>query len=127
MTGAERIVDLVGLGRSQPLIAGTLCTGLLALGGIPPLAGFLNKLYILIPGLALGHYTWCFIAMIFSVVSTFYYLRVIRWIYFQDATYTTAGNTISLNIGHLWILAISTYLTLTLCIFPVPFLSALQI
>jgi NADH-quinone oxidoreductase subunit N len=77
------ISSLSGLSKTNPVMA--LCLSLLmfSTAGIPPLAGFFSKFYILSSTLASGFFFFALVAIIFSVISAFYYLRIVKIIYFD--------------------------------------------
>ena len=80
----EDISDLAGLSRTQPLMAFALAAFLFSLAGIPPLAGFFGKLYVFIPAVEAGLWWLAVIGVVTSVVGAFYYLRIIKIMYFDD-------------------------------------------
>ena len=80
----ESIDDLAGLGKTHPLVALALAIFMFSMAGIPPLAGFFGKLYIFQAAIAAQFYTIAIIGVLTSVISAFYYLRIIRIIYFDD-------------------------------------------
>jgi NAD(P)H-quinone oxidoreductase subunit 2 len=77
-TGTDQISEYSGLYQKDPLL--TLCMSicLLSLGGIPPLAGFFGKLYIFWAGWQAQAYGLVILALIMSVVSIYYYIRVVK-------------------------------------------------
>jgi NADH-quinone oxidoreductase subunit N len=80
----ENVTDLAGLSRTQPWAAFCLTALMFSIAGIPPLAGFLAKLYAFLPAIEAG-FTWLAIAaVIASVVGAVYYLRVIKVIWFDE-------------------------------------------
>ena len=84
LRGRTKLDDYAGLAASRPLIAATLVIALLSLVGIPPLAGFFGKLSLFITTIA-GGYVWlAVLAIANTVVSLFYYLRVIAPMYFDS-------------------------------------------
>ncbi len=80
----EKISDLAGLSTSHPVLAGALTIFMFSMAGIPPLAGFFSKLYIFLSAIESNFYGLAVIAVLSSVVSAFYYLRIIKVIYFDD-------------------------------------------
>ena len=80
----EDIHDLSGLSRSHPLVALSLAIFMFSLAGIPPLAGFFGKLYVFQAAIAAEFYLIAVIGVLTSVIGAFYYLRVIRIIYFEN-------------------------------------------
>jgi NAD(P)H-quinone oxidoreductase subunit 2 len=77
-TGTDRISDYAGLYQKDPFLTLTLSICLLSLGGIPPLAGFFGKIYIFWAGWKAGAYGLVLLALVTSVVSIYYYLRVVK-------------------------------------------------
>lgn len=84
------IVDLQNLARVNPVISVTFLVNLFSMAGIPPLAGFYAKSYVFLSALESSLYFLVIFAILFSVLSAFYYLRFIKVIYFDkvlDAFY----------------------------------------
>jgi len=80
----EDIDALAGLSRSQPLVAFCLAAILFSLAGIPPLAGFFAKYYVFLAAIEKGLYVLAVIGVIASVVGAFYYLRIVKIMYFDE-------------------------------------------
>ncbi|MEO7993210.1 MAG: NADH-quinone oxidoreductase subunit N [bacterium] len=81
--GHWTIDDLEGAGNRHPGFAFTLTVLLLSLGGIPPLAGFFGKAYIFHAAMGAGLEGWAVFGVLTSVMSVYYYLRVIVAMYFK--------------------------------------------
>ncbi len=82
----EEIKDYEGLAKSHPLVAALMLVFMFSLTGIPPTAGFVGKFNIFMAAINAG-YTWLvIIAVIFSVISAYYYLRVVMNMYMKEAT-----------------------------------------
>ena len=79
------ISQLAGLSRLNPTLAFTFCLTLFSMAGIPPLAGFISKYLILLSAIENNLYFVATIAIILSVIGSFYYLRLIKWIFFKDS------------------------------------------
>nr|ATV95935.1 NADH-plastoquinone oxidoreductase subunit 2 [Primulina eburnea]ATV95951.1 NADH-plastoquinone oxidoreductase subunit 2 [Primulina eburnea] len=77
-TGTENIRDYAGLYTKDPFLALSLALCLLSLGGLPPLAGFFGKLYLFWCGWQAGLYSLVLIGLLTSVVSIYYYLKIIK-------------------------------------------------
>jgi NAD(P)H-quinone oxidoreductase subunit 2 len=77
-TGSDKISDYSGLYQKDPLLTLALSICLLSLGGIPPLAGFFGKIYLFWAGWQAGLYGLVLLALITSVVSLYYYIRVVK-------------------------------------------------
>ena len=79
----ENINDLSGLSKNHPILAFGFLIVLFSLAGIPPLAGFFAKFYIFMAVIEAKMYTLAIIGLVTTVVSAFYYLRIIKIIYFD--------------------------------------------
>jgi len=79
----EKINDLSGLSKNHPMLALGFLIILFSLAGIPPLAGFFAKFYIFMAVIEAKMYTLAIIGLVTTVVSAFYYLRIIKVIYFD--------------------------------------------
>jgi NADH-quinone oxidoreductase subunit N len=93
-----QLSSIAGLAKTSPIIAMSLATIMFSMAGIPPLAGFFAKFYILVAVVGKGFYALAIIAVLCSVVSAFYYLRVIKVIYFDPKH--DGQNNISLVINN---------------------------
>jgi NADH-quinone oxidoreductase subunit N len=80
----ENIADLAGLARSKPTMAFFLAMLLFSLAGIPPLAGFFAKFYVFLAAIKAGLFTLAVIGVITSVVGAYYYLTIIKIMYFDE-------------------------------------------
>ncbi|MBM3486810.1 MAG: NADH-quinone oxidoreductase subunit NuoN [Alphaproteobacteria bacterium] len=81
----EGIEDLAGLSKTQPMLALALAIFMFSMAGIPPLAGFFAKLYVFLAAVDAKLYGLAVIGLLTSVVAAFYYLRIIKLMYFDDA------------------------------------------
>ena len=79
----ENINDLSGLSKNHPILAISFLIILFSLAGIPPLAGFFAKFYIFMAVIEAKMYAFAIIGLVTTVISTFYYLRIIKVIYFD--------------------------------------------
>jgi len=82
---AENIDDFKGLNQRSPWFAGIMLLLMLSLAGVPPLLGFFGKLSVLRAVLGTGQIWLAVVAVLFSLVGAYYYLRVIKVMYFDDA------------------------------------------
>lgn len=82
-TGSNRIEDYGGLMGRSPLLAGTMVVFLLSLTGIPATGGFIGKLLVFGAALKQQYYLLALVAIVNSVIAGFYYLNVIRYMFFQ--------------------------------------------
>ncbi|MDQ0316274.1 NADH-quinone oxidoreductase subunit NuoN [Amorphus orientalis] len=78
------IDQLAGLARSRPVMSFILSMLMFSLAGIPPLAGFFGKFYVFLAAIEGGLYALAIIGVLASVVSAFYYLRIVKLIYFDE-------------------------------------------
>ena len=93
-----QLSSIAGLAKTSPIIAMSLAVIMFSMAGIPPLAGFFAKFYILVSVVGHGFYALAIIAVLCSVVSAFYYLRVVKIIYFDNQH--SGQNDISLVINN---------------------------
>ena len=77
-TGTDQISEYSGLYQKDPLLTLCLSICLLSLGGIPPLAGFFGKIYLFWAGWQAGQYGLVLLGLITTVISIYYYIRVVR-------------------------------------------------
>ncbi|MGO4715664.1 NADH-quinone oxidoreductase subunit NuoN [Bradyrhizobium sp. 2TAF24] len=80
----ENISDFAGLARTNPLLAFFFAMLLFSLAGIPPLAGFFAKFYVFLAAIKAGLFTLAVIGVLTSVVGAFYYLSIIKTMYFDE-------------------------------------------
>jgi len=78
------ISSLSGLSKTNPVMAFSLAALMFSTAGIPPLAGFFSKFFILTAILSQGHLVAAILAVLFSVVSAYYYLRIVKIMYFDE-------------------------------------------
>ena len=81
----ETIDDLSGLSRTHPWLAFCLAAMMFSLAGIPPLAGFFAKFYVFAAAIKEGLVTLAVVGVVTSVVGAFYYLRLVKVMYFDEA------------------------------------------
>jgi len=79
----ENIDDLSGLSKNHPMLALSFLIILFSLAGIPPLAGFFAKFYVFMAVIEVKMYALAIIGLVTTVISAFYYLRIIKVIYFD--------------------------------------------
>ncbi len=111
----ENIEDLSGLSKKHPILSFSLLIVLFSLAGIPPLAGFFAKFYVFLAVIEQSMYFLAIVGLLATVVAAFYYLRIIKIIYFdpEKEEYETSH-----NIGLKITLAISTIFILAYFIYP---------
>ena len=79
----EKIEDLSGLSKNHPMLSFSLMVVLFSLAGIPPLAGFFAKFYIFVAVIEQSMYFLAVVGLLSTVIAAFYYLRIIKIIYFD--------------------------------------------
>ena len=111
----ENIDDLSGLSKNHPLISFSLLIILFSLAGIPPMAGFFAKFYVFTSVIKQEMYFLAIIGLLATVISAFYYLSIIKIIYFDpEKEKYDSDHSIGLKIS----LALSTLLILLYFIYP---------
>ena len=115
---SEEITDLAGLNQRSPLYAGVMAICLFSMAGIPPMVGFYAKLSVLQSLVASGQDFYlglAIFAVIMSLIGAFYYLRVVKVMYFDEpVTATTVSATLDVRL----VLSTNGLLVLLLGIFP---------
>jgi NADH-quinone oxidoreductase subunit N len=81
----EDIDDLAGLSKTHPMMAFILAMLMFSLAGIPPLAGFFAKWYVFVAAVEAKLYALAVIGVVTSVVGAYYYLRIVKIMYFDEA------------------------------------------
>ena len=111
----EKIEDLSGLSKNHPMLSLSLLIILFSLAGIPPLAGFFAKFYIFMAVIEQSMFFLAIIGLLSTVIAAFYYLRIIKIIYFDPEKDEYEK---SHNFGLKITLAISTIFILAYFIYP---------
>ncbi len=116
-TMVENISDLRGLSKTSPMLALALGIFMFSMAGIPPLAGFFAKLYVFMAAIEAKLYILAVIGVLSSVVSAFYYLRIVKLMYFDEA-----ADPFDKAIGGemRWVLAGTSAFTLLFFVWPAP-------
>jgi len=118
----EDISALAGLSRTKPMLAFLLAMLLFSLAGIPPLAGFFAKFYVFLAAIKAGYYWLAVVGVVTSVVGAFYYLAIIKTIYFDEPTATFEP----MSAKVMFVLALSGIFTLFYFIAPGPLVAAAE-
>ncbi|MCB1475309.1 MAG: NADH-quinone oxidoreductase subunit N, partial [Rhodobiaceae bacterium] len=118
----EDISDLAGLSRNSPMQAFILAMLLFSMAGIPPMAGFFAKLYVFMAAIGEGLYLLAIIGVVASVVGAYYYLRIIKIMFFDDPAEKFAPLTGEMRA----VLAISGVVTVFFIAYPWPLLTAAE-
>ncbi len=118
----EKIADLSGLARTDPMLALAFAIFMFSMAGIPPFSGFFGKLYVFYAAVQSGYWTLAVIGVLTSVVGAYYYLRVIKVMYFDDAQPAFDARAPSLS----FVAAIGALVTTLFFVFPAPIVTAAQ-
>ena len=86
----EKIDELSGLSKTNPVVSVSLAIIMLSMAGIPPFIGFFGKFYVFIAAIESQQYILAILGVLASVISAFYYLRIIKGMYFDEVI--EAGN-----------------------------------
>jgi len=116
----EEIADLAGLARTKPAMAFFLAMLLFSLAGIPPLAGFFAKFYVFLAAIKAGLFTLAVIGVVTSVVGAYYYLAIVKIMYFDDPA--KAFEPMPHELGA--VLAVTGLFNLLFFVYPGPLIEA---
>jgi NADH-quinone oxidoreductase subunit N len=115
----EQISDFAGLSRTNPLLAFVFAMLLFSLAGIPPLAGFFAKWYVFVAAIKSGLFTLAVIGVLTSVVGAFYYLSIIKVMYFDEP----AGKIEPMRLELRTVLAVAGIFNIFFFVYPGPLVS----
>ena len=118
----EKIADLSGLARTDPMLALAFAIFMFSMAGIPPFSGFFGKLYVFYAAVQAGYWTLAVIGVLTSVVGAYYYLRVIKVMYFDDAQPAFDARAPSLS----FVAGVGALVTTLFFVFPAPIVTAAQ-
>lgn len=116
-TSSDEIADYSGLSQRAPMLAAVLLLCMLALGGIPPLSGFVGKFYLFVAAYEQGYFWLVVLALAMSLISVYYYLMVAKVMYLGEPKDKTPI-PISGNIKLVMLIAVAV--SLFLGIYPTP-------
>jgi NADH-quinone oxidoreductase subunit N len=120
----ENISDLSGLGRTQPGLALALGIFMFALAGIPPTAGFFGKLYVFLAAIDAHLVGLAVIGVVTSVVGAFYYLRIVKVMYFDEPA-AAFDRPIAVELK--WVLVVTAVLTMVFILRPDPVVGGAEV
>ncbi|GGC49836.1 NADH-quinone oxidoreductase subunit N [Siccirubricoccus deserti] len=118
----EQVDDLAGLGRTDLGMAVWMAVFMFSMAGIPPLAGFFGKLYVFLAAVQGGYWTLAVIGVLTSVVSAYYYLRIVKVMFFDQPAGALDPAPASLTV----VMAASGLFVLLFVLWPAPMLAAAQ-
>ncbi|MGB8756721.1 MAG: NADH-quinone oxidoreductase subunit NuoN [Pseudolabrys sp.] len=116
----ETISDLAGLSRTHPTMAFFLAVLLFSLAGIPPLAGFFAKFYVFLAAIKAGLFTLAVIGVLTSVVGAYYYLAIVKIMYFDETVRSFERMPMLLRL----VLGVSGLANILFFAYPAPLLGA---
>ena len=116
----ENIADLAGLARTNPALAFFLALLLFSLAGIPPLAGFFAKYYVFLAAIKAGLFTLAVLGVLASVVGAYYYLMIVKVMYFDEQAKGFQPMPIELKA----VLGVTGLFNLLYFVYPAPLLEA---
>src|SRR5688572_9017110 len=105
----DELRDFAGLWRSRPGLAGLMTVFLLSLGGFPLTAGFIGKWYIFSAAVEQGHYTLAIIGVLTSVISVFFYLRIVVMMYMTEGTESVRPHVPATAVAGLVLAAVAVF------------------
>ena len=115
----EGIDDLAGLSKSNPAMAMVLAVFMFSMAGIPPLAGFFGKFYIFLAAIEAELFALAIIGVLASVVGAYYYVRIVKVMYF-DASEESFDGPVSMEMKA--VLVVTGVVTLFFFVWPLPIL-----
>ena len=118
----EQISDLSGLARTDPGLALAMAVFMFSMAGIPPFSGFFAKLYVFYPAVQEGFWTLSVIGVLTSVVGAFYYLRVIKIMYFDDPVAAFDARPAALS----FVAGVGALVTALFFVYPAPLVGAAE-
>jgi NADH-quinone oxidoreductase subunit N len=98
IAGSDRLEDYAGLARRQPVLGLAFALALLSLAGIPPLGGFVGKIFLFSAAMEAGYLWLVIVAALNSIVSLYYYLLVLRRMYISEPVGNSPRGTVSLPL-----------------------------
>jgi NADH-quinone oxidoreductase subunit N len=114
----EDLDDLKGLATREPLMAAVLSILMLSMAGIPPFAGFFAKFYVFLSAMEEELYVLAVIGVLSSVIAAFYYLKIIKLMYFDEVKLPLDNFIIAR--GHKLVIGITTLFTMLYFLYPTP-------
>jgi NADH-quinone oxidoreductase subunit N len=116
----EEIADLKGLARTKPAMAFFFAMLLFSMAGVPPLAGFFAKFYVFLAAIQAGLYTLAVIGVLASVVGCYYYLMIVKVMYFDEPEAEFEVLPLELNA----VLGVTGVFVLLFFVYPSPLVDA---
>jgi NADH-quinone oxidoreductase subunit N len=118
----EKISDLAGLGRTDGGLALAMAAFMFSMAGIPPFSGFFGKLYVFLAAVQAGMWTLAIIGVLTSVIGAYYYLRIVKVMYFDAPAEAFDARPMSVSV----VAAAGGLFTTFFFVFPAPIIGAAQ-
>ncbi len=118
----EEIDQLAGLARNDLTLATCFAALLFSLSGIPPLAGFFAKFYVFVAAMDAGHYVLAVLGVLASVVGAYYYLRLIKIMFFDEPVARFDRASLSLRL----VLGLAAVFMVGFVLYPAPLVKAAE-
>lgn len=118
----ERITDLAGLGRTDPALALAMAIFMFSMAGIPPFAGFWGKYFVFAAAVGAGLWTLAIIGVLTSVLGAYYYIRIVKVMYFDESEPAFDRRPGSLSFAA----AVAALFTTFFFVVPAPFVAAAE-
>ncbi|MGH6676209.1 MAG: NADH-quinone oxidoreductase subunit N, partial [Xanthobacteraceae bacterium] len=119
----ESIDQLSGLARTHPTMAFLLAMLLFSMAGVPPLAGFFAKFYIFLAAIKAGLYVLAVIGVLSSVIGAYYYLSIVKIMYFDEAIEGFYAMPVELRV----VLGVSGLFNILFFLYPGPLIDAASV
>jgi NADH-quinone oxidoreductase subunit N len=116
----ESIDQLSGLARTHPTMAFLMAMLLFSMAGVPPLAGFFAKFYVFLAAIKAGFYVLSVIGVLASVVGAYYYLAIVKTMYFDDPVEGFYAMPVELKV----VLAVCGLFNILFFLYPGPLVGA---
>jgi NADH-quinone oxidoreductase subunit N len=111
----DSIYDYVGMSKTHPLASAVMLIFMFSLTGIPPTAGFVGKFYVFLAAVNAGYSWLVVVAVVFSAISAYFYLRIVMFMYMKEPETEVPLNTAP---GISFVLAVTTIAVLVIGILP---------
>lgn len=120
----DKISDLAGLSRNAPWLAYPLAILMFSMSGIPPMAGFFGKFFIFKAALESGNYILAVIGVLTSVVAAYYYLRIIKTMFFDEPAEKFEG---TIEMSRKIVIGLSIFVVMAFIFNPSPLINVAEI
>ncbi len=117
-TEFEKLEDYQGLNARNPWLAFMMLLLMFSMAGVPPTVGFFAKLGLL-EALVRAHYVWlAALALLFAIIGAYYYLRIVKLMYFEEPKNEFIGTRIKIRMGLMTAVSVNSAAALFLGMFP---------